>query len=82
MRITKIKTLFYLSLMPSGEMDYAVCICIEETCMMRIVVLQIGLVVRDCEILLSVTKETFDELSQLLQIFEQSISNASDTDKP
>ena len=62
---------------------YAVCICIEETCMMRIVILQIAVVVRDCEILLSVTKDTFDELSQLLQIFEQCISNASDTaDKP
>ena len=49
---------------------------------MRIVVLQIAKVVKDCEILFSVTKDTFDELSHLLQLFEQCISNASDTDKP
>ena len=49
---------------------------------MRIVVLQIAMVVKDSEILFSVTKDTFDELSHLLQLFEQCISNASDTDKP
>ena len=67
--------------MHSGEMDlYAVCICIGETGMMRIVVLQIriAMVVRDCEMLFSVTKDTFDELIQLSEMFEQCISNALD----
>ena len=49
---------------------------------MRIVVPQIAMVVRDCEILFSVTKDTFDELIQLSEMFEQCISNASDNITP
>ena len=50
--------------------------------MIRIVVLQIAVVVRDCEILFSVTKNTFDELIQLSEMFEQCISNATDNISP
>ena len=49
---------------------------------MTIVVLRIAMVIRDCEILFSVTKDTFDELIQLSEMFEQCISNASDNISP
>ena len=47
----------------------------------KIVVLQMATVVRDCEVIFSITKDTFDELIQLSEMFEQSISNAADNIK-
>ena len=44
----------------------------------KIVVLQMATIVRDCEILFSIAKYTFDELTQLSKMFEQSISNTAD----
>ena len=41
-------------------------------------VLPMVTVVRDCEILFSITKDTFDELIRLSEMFEQSISYAAD----
>ena len=43
----------------------------------KIVVLQMATIVKDCEILFSIAKDTFD-LIQLSEIFEQSILNAAD----
>ena len=40
------------------------------------------MMVRDCEILFSVTKDSFDELIQLSEMFEQCMSNASDNISP
>ena len=48
----------------------------------KIVILHIATVVRDCEILFSITKDTCDELIQLSEMFEKSVSNADDNISP
>ena len=60
------------------EWIYAVCTCTVRDMDYKIVVLQIATVIMDCEILFSITKNTFDELIQLSKMFEQSISYATD----